>query len=130
MRRKLRHRHMRLGPRRVEVEAGVELEEVQIPRLVLRQKHDRSGRLQPLAQLDRIVVDRHLAADDGLDARPGRRDRKFERCEHVVRVGDGHRRHPGRLAEARQFLQPHGAFQKRMLGMDAKVDESGDAAHE
>jgi hypothetical protein len=75
------------------------------------------------------VIDRDLTADDGLDARTRRGDRKLERREHVVGVGDGDGRHARRQAQVRQLLQPHGAFEEGVFRVDAKVDESGPAAH-
>ncbi len=120
-----------MGKRAVapQVEAGIELHQMRVARRVLRQQHHRRGRAGAFAGLGGIVVERELAADDGLHSGAQGGDREFQRREHVVGVGDGDGGHRHLLAKRRQLLQPHRAFEKRVFGVNAKVDESGSACH-
>ena len=72
------------------------------------------------------VGERELAADDRLDRRPGLGGGlgELERGEEVAGVGQRHRRHAGGGAELGQRLDRHGAFEQRVGGVQAEVDES------
>ncbi len=50
--------------------------------------------------------------------------RELQRAEHGIAVGDGHGGHGLRRTEADQFLDRHRAFQQRIFGMGAEMDES------
>jgi hypothetical protein len=57
------------------------------------------------------------------------RPRKFQRREHVVRIGHRHSGHTCRGTQAGQFLDPHSAFQQGIFGVHTQMDESGGIAH-
>ncbi len=109
-----------------QVEAGVELHQVFVAALVLRQQDQgrRIARTFARARVDISQID--LAADDRLH--PGARggDRKFQRREQVVGVGHGDCGHAHRLAQAGKLLEPHRPFEQGVFGMGAQVDELGD----
>jgi hypothetical protein len=50
---------------------------------------------------------------------------KLQRAEHVVGIGHGNGWHPRAGGQLDQFLHRHRAFQQRMFGMAAQMDESG-----
>ena len=113
----------------VEIKAGVQLHQIHVAGLVLCQQ-DHGGKGPRLfARSGRIMRHRDLAPHDRLHARPLGGDRKLQRCEHVVGVGDRHRRHVLRHAEPDQLLDRNRPFQKGMLGVDAQVNESGGVGH-
>ena len=107
---------MRQRPALAQIEAGGQRHQVHPPRLVLCQKDDRPGGLGHQC---------HLTADNGLDALVAGLHAEFQRGEHVVRVGQRDRRHARLEGKAWQFAYGNGTFQQRMLGMCAKMDESG-----
>src|SRR6056297_114301 len=129
MRLELGQRDMRQLPVAAQIETRVELHQVLVARLVLRQQNQRRRRLGPLARLGLEIIQIDLTTHDRLDARPARGDGKLQCGEHVVGVGHRDRRHPRLLAQARQRLEPHSTLQQGIFGMDAKVDESGGTAH-
>jgi len=129
MGRQFRHRHMRRATVVAQIEAGIELHQVAIARLVLRQQDHRRGRLGAFARGRLQIGQIHLAAHDRLHPGRLRRHGKLQRGEHVVGVGHRHGGHPRPLAKAGQLLEPHRPFQKRIFGMHAQVDESGSARH-
>ena len=122
-------RHLRQIPPFAQIEAGVELEEVPVARLVLRQKHHGRRYGRALAGLGPLMGQRHLTADDGLNTRPDCADRELECREHVVRIRHRNRRHARVATQVRELLQADRAFEKRVFGMGAEMDESGGAAH-
>ncbi len=121
---KIFQRQMRQLPLFLDVKAGRKPHQVQIPRLGLREQHDRRRRSRLFTQPGGIVHQAELAADNRLHPCPGRDGRKLQRREHRVGVGDRHRRHVLRGAEPHEFLDRHRAFQQRIFGMDAQVNES------
>ena len=106
------HRHLRKRAPLADVEAGVELHQIVIASLGLRQQHHRRRIARPLAGLCGVVGQRDLAADDRLHPRARRQRGKLQRAEHVVGVGHGDGGHPGLLAQADQLLHRHRAFQQ------------------
>ncbi len=129
MRLELLGRDMRQSPVAAHVEAGVELHQMRIARLVLREKNDGRGRAGAVAGLHGVVIDRDLAADNRLHPRACRQNREFQRGEHVVGVGDGDGGHRHLVAKPDKLLHRHRPFEKRVLGVNAKMDESGSAGH-
>jgi hypothetical protein len=106
------HRHVRVGPAAGDVVlAAVGPAH---PRLVL------PGRARGQVGLH---------ADDRADARGGGLLVKVVGAVEVAVVGHGERRHahPGRLRE--QILQPRGAVQHRILGVDVQVNEGIPGGH-
>ena len=120
----------RLAGRRIEPGARGQMHQVEIARLVLRQKHQRraTGILlaTPGRQLGAVTEgDRQLNADDRLNAGLRQLFREFQRAEQVVGVGDGQRRHAVGACEGRQLADRHRAFAQRVGRVDVQVDEAG-----
>ena len=108
--------HMRQRAALAQGQAGGQRHKVHPARLVLRQEDHRPRGIRR---------QRHLTADDGLDALVAGLHAEFQRGEHVVRIGQRHRRHARISGKSGQFAYGNGTFQQRMLGMCAKMDESG-----
>ena len=108
-----------------QVETGVEFHQVLVARLGLGQQNHRRGRLGALSRRGFCDPQIDLTSDDRLYARTAGGDREFERGKQVVCVGQGNCRHGAIHAQARQFLEPHRAFQQRIFGMHTQVNESG-----
>ena len=66
-----------------------------------------------------------LAADDRLHAGLGGGGREFQGSEHVVGIGDRHRRHFPGPAQFQKLADGDGAFRKGIGCMDAQVNEIG-----
>ena len=118
---KLGHGHMGKLARGRHIQAGGQRHQVHPPLLALRQQHDRPAH--------RARVQRHLAADDGLDALVHGLHRELQRGEQRVGVGQRDGRHPVPGGKARQLLDGDRALKQRMLGMTAQVDELGQIGH-
>jgi len=128
--RQLVQRHLRQRPTpamtvRADIKRRVQLHQVHVTCLGLHQQHDGRGRAGFLARPSRVMRQTDLAPHDRLQASPQRRDRKLQRGKHVVGIGHSDSRHPRRLTQLDQILDRHSAFQQRMFGVDAQMDESG-----
>jgi hypothetical protein len=64
-----------------------------------------------------------LAADDGLDPVPPSRTEEVQGPEHVAVIGHRHRRHALLGGRAHEIVDPAGAIEHRVLGVDVQVDE-------
>ena len=108
----LRHLHLRQRSVAVQIEAGVERHEVFIPALILRQKHQggRSARL--FSRRCGVIGHIHLAADDWLNTRLGRRFRKLQGAKHIVGIRHRNGRHAHRHRQIGQFLEPNGPLEQ------------------
>ena len=124
MARQLLQGHLRQLAALVDIKAGVQLHEVHVAGPVLRQQHHGGQGPRLFARTGRIMRHRDLAAHDRLHARPLCGDRKLQRGEHVVGVGDRDRRHLLGHAEPDQLLDRNRPFQQGMLGVNAQMDES------
>ena len=124
---KFLNRHLRQLTGLVDVQAGVQLHQVFIPRFGLRQQNHRRRQTRLAARIGGQIGHIDLTSQNRLDARARKRHGKLQRCEHVVGIGQRHGRHLCRAAKFGQLLQPHRSFQQRILGMDAKMNESGTA---
>ena len=115
-------RHLRLQPRlRLQEAARREPLQVREPHRRLRQQHQRIGR-----QAGRFGAgQRHLAADDRLDALGRAGLAELQRTEQIGGIGDGDRRHPRLPRKRRDLVSLDGALAERIGGTDAKMDEIG-----
>ena len=111
------HCDMRRVLDRGDVKARGKRHQVHPPALVLREQHHRPA--------GRARIQRDLAPDDGLHALVHRLDRKLQRREQGVGVGQRDGGHPFGGGEGRKLLDRDRAFQQRVLGMAAKMDELG-----
>ena len=125
----LLQRHLIKLPRLVQIQAGIQLHQVHVTRLGLRQQHHRRGHPQLFPRLGRIMRNGDLAPHDRLQPGILGQNRKLQRAEHVVRIGHRYRRHLCRRTKLDQFLNRYRAFQQRMFGMDTQMDESGNVRH-
>ena len=106
----------------LEVAERAELDEVRVPRQVLRQERQVGVALRQR----RAVVDHvDLAAEDRLDPLVGRRLVQLDRARHRAVVGERHGGHLqlGRLP--RECRDPARPVEDRVLGVDVQVDERG-----
>ncbi|KPQ09879.1 MAG: hypothetical protein HLUCCA09_02175 [Rhodobacteraceae bacterium HLUCCA09] len=122
-------RHAALLPVVPQVKARLQLHQVAVARLVLREQDDRRGRHRLFSRRGLGIGKVDLGAHDRLHPLARRADRELERGEHRVGVGhrDGRHAHAGH--QARQRLEPHGAFEQRILAVNAQMNESGRLAH-
>ena len=104
-----------------QVKAARQLHQVQPAGPVLRQQHHRPRDRRAKG----VRHQRDLTADDRLHARILRLDRKFQRREQRIRIGQRDGRHAVLCRKIGQFLDRNRAFQQGMFGMCAQVDESG-----
>jgi hypothetical protein len=125
MRRQLLWCDMRQGPATPQIQAGIQLHQVAITCLVLRQQNHRRGRARALAQGARDQLHVNLAADDGLHPRLRRQHRKLQRGEKVVGICHRHGGYAPLSAQGDQRFDRQSPLKQRMLGVDAKVQESG-----
>jgi hypothetical protein len=122
--------HLRPGDVRVfrgldlEVGDGGELGEIEVALLALGQEHH-AGRLGPaLRRLFADAGDRQGAADDRLHAGALGGDGELKRAEQVRPVGERHGRHMRGLGHVAQLVGLDGAFQQRIGGARAQVNEA------
>ena len=115
---------------RIEPEAGDEPHQAAVAGLVLGEEHDRRAR-DPLLGEARgrgrrgvAEIDRHLRADDRLDAGLGELFRELERAEEVVGVGDRQRRHGVGLGELGQRLDAERALAQREGAVHMQMHEA------
>ncbi len=125
----IRHGDMRQLPVPAQVERGVQLHQVLIATLVLRQQDQWRGRRGFLARGDVFCTEIHLTAHDRLNARAAGGHGKLQSGKHIVGVGHRDGGHARIKAETRQFLEPDRALQQRVFCMKAEMNESGLAAH-
>ena len=115
--------------RRIEPEAGDEPHQAAVSGLVLGEEHDRRPR-HPLLGEARgrgrgvAEVDRHLSADDRLDAGLGELFRELEGAEEIVGVRDRQRRHAVGLGELGQGLDRERALTQREGAMHMQMHEA------
>ncbi len=125
---KLRRLHMRKIAGLGLQEGGTEqLAQVAVAGGVLHQQRQRR---RLLAHADgrggrgRFQIDRHQAADDGLDAGLGQRVAQLIDAEEVVDVGDRDRGHGVVARQLRQLVRTHRAFEQRIGALHAQMYES------
>ena len=112
----------------VEVGAGIQLHQILVSILRLREQNDGSRIGRPLSRLGFHEGDVDLATDDRLYSGLAGIFGELKRGEHVVRIRDRDGRHIRCCCKRGQRLYGNRAFQKRVFGMESKMDESG-AAH-
>ena len=113
----------------VDVEGRVQLHQVLVTRLALRQQDDGGRFLGRFAGPHRHIRHIQLAAEDGLNARVRHPNGELQRREHVVGVRQRHGGHARIAAHPRQLLETQRTFEQGILGMGAQMDESGIGGH-
>ena len=129
MLRQFLQRDLRQLPALVHIKAGTQLHQVLIPRLGLRQQHQRRGWFGFFTRLHLYIGQIDLTAHDRLHPGPAGGDRELQGREH--RIGVCHRNggHVHLRAKPGQLFQPHSAFQQGIFSVNAKVNESRGTAH-
>ena len=117
-----------LARRRVQERARGEPHQIAVALLVRGEQHDARtlDRLPAVTRRFLIAeIDRERAADDRLDAAPGKLVGELERAEHVVGVGQ----RKGRLAvgfrELREARDRQRAFEQRIGRVHVQMHEAG-----
>ncbi len=113
----------------IEPQSRDEAHEIAVAGLALRQEDDWGARIVPLDATPEGrggigEIDRHLRADDRLDAALGELLRKFERAEQIVGVGDRERRHGVGLGELGQRLDGQRALAQRIGAVHVQMHEA------
>ena len=111
-------------PALADVKARVQLHQVHVARFGLGQQDNGRGVARLFARRGGIMGKADLATHDGLQPGILGQNRKLQRREHVVGVGDRNRRHLHADTGLDQFLHRHRAFQQRVFGVNAQMNES------
>ena len=125
----LGQRHVWRCPVPTQIQRRVQLHQMLIPAPILRQQHHSRRGARLFSRRRDLIFQVDLATHNRLHPRPRSRFGKFERTEHVVCIGDRHRRHSCVSHHSRQLLHLHRPFQQRIFGVKAQVDESRCFAH-
>ena len=111
------------------VKPRVQLHQVHIARLALREEDDARRLFGPLARLGLEELQINLTADDRLHTRLDRALGELERTEHIVGVGHRNRRHSRLGRQLRQLLDRNRPLEKRIFGMDPEMDKAWRGRH-